>query len=185
MFNPTELNAEQWVLAAKSMGTKYVVLTARHEQGFCLWPTTTTDYSIKSSPYKDGKGDIVREFVDACRKNGMKPGLYNPPWIDDNWDARQVSFVQQRSNASITKYDDPAIYEKVLKKETEQLRELMTNYGPLVFVWDDHFGRSDALGEAPLAGKLRELYAALARTAHGLQPAIFLRARMSLLTESS
>jgi len=170
MFNPTGLDTEQWVLAAKSMGAKYVVLTARHEQGFCLWPTKTTGYSIKSSPYKDGKGDIVREFVNACRKNDMKPGLYNPPWIDDNWDAHQAGFVQHGSNAGIHKYDDPAIFEKVLKKETEQLRELMTDYGPLVFIWDDHFGRSDSLGATPEGGKLRELYASLAKTAHQLQP---------------
>ncbi|MGD0518148.1 MAG: alpha-L-fucosidase [Thermoguttaceae bacterium] len=169
-FNPTELNAEQWVLAAKAMGAKYMVLTARHEQGFCLWPTATTDYSIKSSPYKDGKGDIVREFVDACRKNDMKAGLYNPPWIDDNWDANQPGFVRSGSNSDITKYNDPAIYEKVLKKESEQLRELMTNYGLLVFFWDDHFGRSDALGATPRDGKLRELYATLAKQAHELQP---------------
>lgn len=64
-FNPTELDVNQWVLAAKQMGAKFMVLTARHEQGFCLWPTKTTDYSIQHSPYKDGKGDIVREFVDA------------------------------------------------------------------------------------------------------------------------
>lgn len=170
IFNPTDLNAEQWVLAAKSMGAKYVVLTARHEQGFCLWPSKTTDYSIKSSPYKDGKGDIVKEFVDACRKNDIKPGLYNPPWIDDNWDAHEAGFVKQRDNASITKYDDPSIFQKVLKKETEQLRELMTGYGPLVFIWDDHFGRSDSLGDKPHGGKLRELYATLAKCAHQLQP---------------
>ena len=86
-FNPTELNVEQWVLAAKAMGATFAVLTARHEEGFCLWPTKTTDYSVKSSPYKGGKGDIVREFVDACRKHGLKPGLYNPPWINRHWDA--------------------------------------------------------------------------------------------------
>jgi alpha-L-fucosidase len=170
IFNPTELNAEQWVLAAKSMGAKYMVLTARHEQGFCLWPTKTTDYSIKSSPYKGGKGDIVKEFVDACRRNDIKPGLYNPPWIDDNWDARQTGLAKQRDNATITKYDAPSIFQKVQEKETEQLRELMTGYGPLVFFWDDHFGRSDSLGDKPQGGKLRELYATLAKLAHQLQP---------------
>jgi alpha-L-fucosidase len=169
-FNPTALNAEQWVLAAKAMGAKYVVLTARHEQGFCLWPTATTDYSVKSSPYKDGRGDIVREFVDACKKHGMKAGLYNSPWIDDHWDANQPGFARRGSNAEIDKYDDPAIYEKVLKKESEQLRELMTNYGPLVFFWCDHFGRSDSLDATPHGGKLRELYATLSKLAHELQP---------------
>jgi len=169
-FNPTALNAEQWVLAAKSMGAKYVVLTARHEQGFCLWPTATTDYSIKSSPYKEGKGDIVREFVDACKKNDMKAGLYNPPWIDDHWDANLPGFVARGGNADLAKYDDPALYAKVLAKETQQLKELMTNYGPLVFFWDDHYGRSDSIGATPQGGKFRELYATLAKQAHQLQP---------------
>jgi alpha-L-fucosidase len=169
-FSPTELNAEQWVLAAKGMGAKYVVLTARHEQGFCLWPTATTDYSIKSSPYKNGEGDIVREFVDACRKNGVKPGLYNPPWIDDHWDAHEPGFVPTKKNSAIDKYDSPEIFQDVIKKEMAQLHELMTNYGPLVFIWDDHFGRSDALGDTPHGGNLRKLYADLASTAHTLQP---------------
>ena len=75
-FNPTALDAEQWVLAAKAMGARYACLTARHEGGFCLWPSKTTDYTIANSPYKDGKGDIVRDFVDACRKHGLEPALY-------------------------------------------------------------------------------------------------------------
>src|ERR1019366_7585840 len=115
-------------------------------------------------------GDIVKEFVDACRKNNIKPGLYDPPWIDDNWDAHEAGFVKQRDNASITKYDDPFIFQKVMEKESEQLRELMTEYGPLVFIWDDHFGRSDSLGDKPQGGNLRELYATLAKLAHQLQP---------------
>ncbi len=76
-FNPTELDAEQWVLAAKSMGARYAVLTARHEGGFCLWPSKTTDYTIANSPYQDGQGDIVRDFIAACRKHGLKAGLYH------------------------------------------------------------------------------------------------------------
>jgi alpha-L-fucosidase len=169
-FNPTELNVEQWVLAAKAMGATYVVLTARHEEGFCLWPTKTTDYSIKSSPYRGGKGDIVREFVDACRKHGLKPGLYNPPWIDRHWDAGFPDYKRTDDPARIDKLDDPVRYAQALKKETEQLRELMSNYGPLVFIWDDHNGRSDSIGPIPRGGKCRDLYASLAKTAHELQP---------------
>jgi len=167
-FNPTELNPEQWVLAAKAMGATYVVLTARHEQGFCLWPTTTTDYSIKSSPYKNGKGDIVLEFVNACRKYNMKVGLYTAPWIDSHWEASQPGY-KPGNTGRIDKLDDPVIYEKALLKEKEQIKELMTNYGPLVFIWDDHFGRSDAL-DGPHGGKLRQFYATLTKYAHELQP---------------
>ncbi len=174
-FNPTELNPEQWVLAAKAMGATYIVLTARHEQGFCLWPTKTTDYSIKSSPYKNGKGDIVREFTDACRKHGLKCGLYTAPWIDSNWETQQG--IKVASSGRIEKLNDPVLYEKALLKEKEQIRELMTNYGSLVLVWDDHFGRSDALDSIPQGGKFREFYAALTKYAHELQPDCLLLGR--------
>lgn len=169
-FNPSRLDTEQWVLAAKAMGAKYVVLTARHEQGFCLWPTATTGYSVKNSPYKDGKGDIVREFVEACRKHGLKPGLYTSPWIDDNFDTHALGLDPSKGNSEIKKYDDPARYARVRNKEMQQMQELLTAYGPLVFYWDDHYGRSDALGPVPFGGKLRELYGDLGKRAHQLQP---------------
>lgn len=168
-FNPTKLNSEQWVLAAKAMGATYVVLTARHEEGFCLWPTKTTDYSVKNSPYKKGKGDIIQEFVKACRKYGMKVGLYTAPWIDSHWEASQPGY-KGGDPGRIDKLDDPELYKKALQKEKDQLHELLTNYGPISFVWDDHFGRSDVLDNTPHAGKLRELYATLSQYAHDLQP---------------
>ncbi len=175
-FNPTELDVEQWVLAAKAMGATYVVLTARHEQGFCLWPTKTTDYSIKLSPYKNGKGDIVHEFVDACRKHGLKAGLYTAPWIDAHWESNQLG-IKGGDFGRIDKLDDPALYEKAMQKEKEQIRELMTNYGSLVFIWDDHFGRSDALDSIPHGGKFREFYATVTKFAHELQPNCLLLGR--------
>ena len=168
-FNPTRLNTEQWILAAKAMGATYVVLTARHEQGFCLWPTKTTDYSIKSSPYKNGKGDIVKEFVEACRKHGLKVGLYTAPWIDSHWEIDHAGY-KGGETGNINKFDDPVLYEKALQKEKEQIRELMTNYGPLAFIWGDHFGRSDALDSVRHGGKFREFYATLSQFAHELQP---------------
>lgn len=169
-FNPSSLDAEQWVLAAKAMGARYVVLTARHEQGFCLWPTATTGYSVRNSPYKNGEGDIVREFVDACRKHGVKPGLYTPPWIDDHFDQRTLGLAAGQGNGDIGKYDDPAHFAKVRSKEMRQQQELLTRYGPLVFYWDDHYGRSDSMGPVPQGGKLRELYADLGKQARQLQP---------------
>jgi alpha-L-fucosidase len=175
-FNPTELNVEQWVLAAKDLGATYVVMTARHEQGFCLWPTSTTDYSIKSSPYKSGKGDIVREFVDVCRKHGMKPGLYTAPWIDSHWEANQPGY-KPGDSGDINKLNDQILYDKALKKEKAQIRELMSDYGPLTFIWDDHFGRSDALDEEAHGGKFREFYAAFTQYAHELQPRCLLLGR--------
>ena len=169
-FNPTNLDVEQWVEAAKKMGATFMVLTARHEQGFCLWPTATTDYSIKNSPYKDGKGDIVREFVEACRKHGIKPGLYTAPWIDSNWESYLPGYKDGEDTGDIHKFDDEAIYNQVWEKEKTQLTELLTNYGPLVFIWDDHFGRSDALSDEPQGGRLRQLYADFNKLAHTLQP---------------
>lgn len=168
-FNPTDLNAEQWILAAKAMGATYVVLTARHEEGFCLWPTKTTEYSVKFSPYKNGKGDIVQEFVKACRKNGLKVGLYTAPWIDSHWEASQPGY-KGGNTGDINKLDNQALYDKALQKEKDQLHELLTNYGPISFIWDDHFGRSDVLDDVPHGGKFREFYATLTKYAHELQP---------------
>ena len=175
-FNPTELDVNQWVEAAKEMGAKFMVLTARHEQGFCIWPTKTTDYSIQYSPYKDGKGDIVREFVDACRKHGIKPGLYTAPWIDSHWESIYLGY-KGGDTGDINKLNDPELYAKAWAKEKEQLTELMTNYGDLVILWNDHFGRSDALSEEHLGGKLRTFYADFTKHAHELQPGCLILGR--------
>ncbi|SEJ11201.1 alpha-L-fucosidase [Dyadobacter sp. SG02] len=115
-FNPSDFNADQIVQAAKAGGLRGIVLVAKHHDGFCLWPTKTTDYNITKSPFREGKGDLVREVADAARKHGLKFGVYCSPW--------------DRNNA---KYGTP----EYIKIYREQLRELYTNYGDLFMSWHD------------------------------------------------
>ncbi len=116
IFNPTDFSADQIVKAAKAGGLKAIVLVAKHHDGFCLWPTKTTDYNITNSPFRDGKGDLVKEVADAARANGMKFGIYCSPW--------------DRNNAA---YGTP----EYLEIYRAQLRELYTNYGDLFMSWHD------------------------------------------------
>lgn len=124
IFNPTSLDARQWARAARAGGFRSLILTAKHHDGFCLWPSATTRHSVASSPWKNGQGDVVREFVDACRAEGLRPGLYCSPW-DRNAPA----------------YGDSAAYNEMY---LAQLSELLGNYGPLAEVWFD-----GANGEGP------------------------------------
>lgn len=117
IVNPTEFNAMQIVGAAKAGGFKGVVVVAKHHDGFCMWPTKTTEHNISKSPYKDGKGDIVKEYREACDQLGMKMGVYCSPW--------------DRNSAL---YGKPEYVTDVYRK---QLAELYTNYGPLFIVWHD------------------------------------------------
>ncbi|MGO4146817.1 alpha-L-fucosidase [Paenarthrobacter sp. YAF11_1] len=119
-FNPTELDAGSWVRAAKEAGARYLVLTAKHHDGFCLWPTATTDYSVASSPWRGGSGDVVRDVAEACAEQGIGLGLYLSPW-DRNADC----------------YSDPAAYDDFY---VQQLTELCTGYGQVMELWFDGAG---------------------------------------------
>jgi alpha-L-fucosidase len=129
MFNPTNLDCEQWMKVAKDMGAKYVMLTVRHEGGFCIWPSETTEYSVRNSPWKNGKGDVVKEYVDAARKFGLKVGLYHASWHDANqFDWRDLNYFA----------DKPGELERFTRLQLAQLTELLTNYGEIDMMWFDH-----------------------------------------------
>jgi alpha-L-fucosidase len=117
VFAPTQLDAEQWMRAIKAAGAKYVVLVAKHHDGFCLWPTVQTDYSVKASPWLQGKGDLVRLVSDAAQKYRLKFGIYMSPW--DRHDPRY---------ANSAAYDDYYI---------AALDELVQHYGELIEFWLD------------------------------------------------
>jgi alpha-L-fucosidase len=119
-FNPSNFDPEQWMKAIRDAGAKYVVLVAKHHDGFCLWPTGQTDYSIKASPWRDGKGDVVGDVARAARKHGLKFGVYLSPW--DRHEPR---------------YKDSAAYDRYYNS---QLEELATRYGDLVEFWLDGAG---------------------------------------------
>ena len=123
-FNPARLDARQWARTASDAGARALILTAKHHDGFCLWPTRTTNHSVASSPWRDGHGDVVREFVDACRSAALKAGLYLSPW--------------DRNNPA---YGDSPRYNDLY---CDQLTELLTRYGDIAEVWFD-----GANGEGP------------------------------------
>jgi alpha-L-fucosidase len=120
VFDPTQFDPDQWMKAVRAAGAKYVILVAKHHDGFCLWPTEQTDYSVKASPWQNGKGDVVGDVARAARKYGLKFGIYLSPW--DRHDPR---------------YKDTAAYDRYYNDE---LAELVQNYGDLVEFWLDGAG---------------------------------------------
>jgi len=120
VFNPSKVDPEQWMQAIQAAGIHYVVFVAKHHDGFCLWPSAKTDYGVKSTPWKDGKGDLVGEVSAAARKYGLKFGVYLSPW-----DRHESTYKDS------TAYDGYYL---------AQLNELVTSYGELIEFWLDGAG---------------------------------------------
>jgi alpha-L-fucosidase len=137
LFNPAQLDARQWARVARDAGMKELILTAKHHDGFCLWPSQYTDHCIRNSPYKDGNGDVVREFVDACREYGLKAGLYLSPWDRNHPDYGKPEYIDY--------------YRK-------QLIELLTQYGEINEIWFD--GANGGSGWYGGANEIRKIDAA-------------------------
>lgn len=116
LFNPGKLDCRQWARICKQAGMKGIIITAKHHCGFCLWPSKYTEYSVKNAPWKKGKGDVVRELADACKEYGLKLGIYLSPWDRNNPDYGKPEYITYFRN---------------------QLKELLTNYGPIFEIWFD------------------------------------------------
>jgi len=156
IFNPTELDADQWISVLKEAGFKGVILTCKRHDGFCLWPSAYTEHSVKNSPYKNGNGDVVKEVSGACKKHGLKFGVYLSPWDRNHEDYGSTEYITYYRN---------------------QLEELFTGYVPVFEMWFDGANGGDGYygGKREMRRIDRETYydwpATLDRV-RGIQPQV-------------
>jgi alpha-L-fucosidase len=148
LFNPIKLDTDQWLEAAKAIGAKYAVLTAKHCQGFCLWQTDAYDYGVKQSKWRDGKGDVVADFVESCHKYGIKAGIY--------YSVTANGYLGV-DNPGRVKSGDPKDQAKYKAICEQQLRELWSRYGELAEVWFDGSSLPPEEGGPDIASLLKEL----------------------------
>jgi len=145
LFNPADFDARQWAQVVKDAGMKMIIVTAKHHDGFCLWPSQLTEHGVKRSPWRGGRGDVVREVAAACREAGLKFGVYLSPW-----DRHEPT------------YGDSPVYNEFFRG---QLRELLTGYGEVTEVWFD-----GACGEGPNGKRQVYDWPSYYRVARELQP---------------
>ncbi len=147
-FNPASIDTDQWIATAKAGGAKYAILVAKHCSGFSLWPTKAHEYSVKNSPWKYGKGDLVADFIASCKKYGLRPGIYASAaangylWVDNPGKVQAGGPVDQKT------------YNKIVE---QQLTELWSNYGKLFEIWFDGGVQPLNEGGPDVAGLLKKL----------------------------
>lgn len=144
IFNPDQLDTDQWIRSVKDMGAKIAIITATHETGFALYQSDANPYCMKALKWKDGKGDIVRDFVNSCRKFGIQPGIY----IGIRWNSFMgVYDFMMPNDGTVFQKNRQAFYNKMCEDMT---KELMTRYGDLAIVWYDGGGHGPELGGADI-----------------------------------
>ena len=148
LFNPVKLDTDQWLEAGKAFGAKYAVLTAKHCSGFCIWQTEAYDYGVKQSKWRNGKGDVVADFIESCHKYGIKPGIY--------YSATANGYLKVDNPGRVQSGDpkEQARYKAICE---QQLRELWSRYGDLVEVWFDGSALLPEEGGPDIASLLHEL----------------------------